>query len=281
MESAMQVVPHKQPYYCANCGGYGHLHRHCNHPITSYGLICFRLVNNQIQYIMVQRKDSLSYIEFIRGKYGLNQKMYIIKLISNMTVEERKRLMTHDFIDLWKSLWQLDKNKMFQKEFTEAKLKFDILKAGYIIKNNISSIWFDMKYIMENTESLLEEPEWGFPKGRRNINEADYACALREFREETNLSTKYCTMLNTQPYEEVFNGTNYVRYKHVYYLAFYNAHPNSPHVEAYNICREIQNVKWMSYDDAQNKIRSINVERKELFKRVHNNIQKIIGSLVK
>jgi ADP-ribose pyrophosphatase YjhB (NUDIX family) len=204
-----------------------------------------------------------------------------MKLISNMTQHERTLLMTRDFVDLWKSLWQLDKNKMFQKEFTEAKLKFDILKAGYIIKNNVSSTWFDMKYIMENTESLLSEPEWGFPKGRRNINETDYACALREFREETNLSTKYCTLLNTQPYEEVFNGTNYIRYKHIYYLALYNAHPNSSHTEKYNTCREIQDVKWMSYDDAQSKIRSINVERKELFKRVHNNIQKIIGSLVK
>jgi 8-oxo-dGTP pyrophosphatase MutT (NUDIX family) len=275
------MVTHKQPYCCANCGGYGHLHRHCNHPITSYGLICFRLVNNQIQYIMVQRKDSLSYIEFIRGKYVLNQKSYIMKLISNMTSEERTRLLTHDFVDLWKSLWQLDKNKMFQKEFTEAKLKFDILKAGYIVKNHISSTWFDLKYVMQHTESMLVEPEWGFPKGRRNINEADYACALREFREETNLSTKYCTMLNTQPYEEVFNGTNYVRYKHVYYLAFYNAHPSGHSVEPSYTCREIQNVKWMSYEDAQNKIRHINVERKELFKRVHSNIQKIIGSLVK
>jgi 8-oxo-dGTP pyrophosphatase MutT (NUDIX family) len=32
------------------------------------------------------------------------------------------------------------------------------------------------------------EPEWGFPKGRRNYNEKDIDCALREFSEETGYS---------------------------------------------------------------------------------------------
>jgi 8-oxo-dGTP pyrophosphatase MutT (NUDIX family) len=30
-----------------------------------------------------------------------------------------------------------------------------------------------------------EEPEWGFPKGRRDTQESDWVCALREFKEET------------------------------------------------------------------------------------------------
>ena len=30
-----------------------------------------------------------------------------------------------------------------------------------------------------------DTPEWGFPKGRRNYQENDLTCGLREFEEET------------------------------------------------------------------------------------------------
>ena len=26
--------------YCSNCGNYGHLFKHCNEPVNSYGLLC-------------------------------------------------------------------------------------------------------------------------------------------------------------------------------------------------------------------------------------------------
>lgn len=284
MTKNQQIVPYKSSFYCANCGGYGHLHRQCNHPITSYGIICFRLVNNQIQYVLVQRKDSLSYIEFLRGKYALNQKQYIMKLVSNMTEMERHKLMHGDFADLWRTLWQVEKSRSFQKEFLEAKIKYDILKSGYILRSGNASTWFNLKSAINNTKNLITEPEWGFPKGRRNINEDDYACATREFKEETNIPMKHVSMLNIQPFEEIFSGTNHVRYRHVYYLAIYNPSCTSvqdvivnPHNRSQ--CREIQAVKWMPYEDAQSKIREINVERKELFKRVHANIQKLMSSL--
>lgn len=39
-------------------------------------------------YLMVQRKDSVAYVEFIRGKYDLSNKTYIEKMFRNMTLEE-------------------------------------------------------------------------------------------------------------------------------------------------------------------------------------------------
>jgi len=27
--------------YCSNCGNCGHLFKHCNEPVNSYGLLCF------------------------------------------------------------------------------------------------------------------------------------------------------------------------------------------------------------------------------------------------
>lgn len=278
----VKTMTHSNTVCCANCGGYGHIHKNCNHPITSYGIICFRVLNNQIQYLMIQRKDSLSYIEFLRGKYALNQKQYIMRLFENMTNEERYALLHVDFTTLWKELWQADRNKNFQKEYQEAKYKFEVLKAGYIIKSTDSVLFFDIKYIINNTTSTLYEPEWGFPKGRRNINEDDFSCALREFKEETNLSLKNVYMIKQQPYEEVFTGTNNVRYRHVYYIAYYCNNRHYVYVNPCNKyqCREIQDIKWFSYDEAQGKIRNYNIERKELFKRVNNNILKMILSKV-
>ena len=36
----------------------------------------------------------------------------------------------------------------------------------------------------------MKNPEWGFPKGRRNLKERDRECAVREFSEETGLTAE-------------------------------------------------------------------------------------------
>ena len=65
-----------------------------------------------------------------------------------------------------------------------------------------------------------ETPEWGFPKGRRNYQERDLTCAIREFEEETGYDrNKLCIISNLIPFEEIFTGSNYKSYKHKYFLA--------------------------------------------------------------
>jgi len=271
---------------CANCGGIGHVYRVCNHPVTSFGIICFRLCYNTIihrwipQYLMVQRKDSLSYVEFIRGKYNADQKAYLMKLFSNMTDTERTNLATLDFDTLWKNLWQSETCKSYVRDYLEAKGKFQMLKEGYIMKNAQNEIYyFDINYIVSNTEFTICEPEWGFPKGRRNINECDFGCAVREFKEETGISPRHISVIgHIKPLEEIFSGTNKVRYKHVYYVAacFKPGLPlYNPNNKVQN--REIKAVQWFDYADAQAKISDYNVERKELFKRADQSVQKLMG----
>ena len=108
--------------YCNNCGNYGHLYRNCRHPILSYGIILYNKEKetNQYRIVLVERKDSLSYIEFIRGKYKnpLNYD-YIQLLIGRMTEEEKGNLLKYDFDTLWKKLWiHIDTvNQRIQKEY--------------------------------------------------------------------------------------------------------------------------------------------------------------------
>lgn len=274
----------RAPIFCANCGGVGHIYKNCNHPVTSYGIICCRLVRDQTgnlypQYLMVQRKDSLSYVEFIRGKYSLDRKSYIMKLVSNMTDRERHALRTRHFDFLWRNLWQADDCKAYQREYAQAREKFELLTRGYLMKNESDELYyFDMDYVLNNTTSNLDEAEWGFPKGRRNINELDFDCAVREFKEETGIHPKHIRVIHHQkPFEEVFSGTNRIRYRHIYYLA---VSMNNDHrlFNPFNKlqCREIKDVRWFDYNDAQARIQDRNIERKELFRRVHQVILKNI-----
>jgi len=273
---------------CANCGCMGHIYKNCNHPIISYGVICYKLMYDEElngiypKYLMVQRKDSLHYVEFIRGKYNIKAKSYIMDMFALMTDEERIGIATQPFEKLWQTLWCKnisDDNKSFSKEYKEAFEKFNLLKKGYYVKNKDVISFFNIDYILTNTISKYNETEWGFPKGRRNINEGDVSCALREFGEETGMPTK-SILLSThiKPLEEVFSGSNKVRYKHVYYIGKMHDEFDNVTVDPTNKqqCKEIRNIQWFSYSDAQNKIRDTNVERKELFRRLNQIIIKSI-----
>lgn len=236
---------------------------------------------------MVQRKDSLCYVEFIRGKYEVSNKDYIMKLFSNMTDEERAKIEHNDFETLWNMMWCKDQTnpnafenntRNFNKECQDATEKFNMLSAGYTIMNpqTQNTMFFSLKYILDNTRSLYNETEWGFPKGRRNINEDDISCATREFREETGITLRNIRInKDVKPLEEVFTGSNKVRYKHVYYVA---RHIPDSRVDCsekppfHN--KEVKDVQWFNYQEAQDKIRPCNIERKELFKRLNQIIIK-------
>lgn len=291
----MDTRKFKAPIFCANCGGMGHIYKNCNHPVTSYGIICYRLVVNPVTnsihplYLMVQRKDSMSYVEFLRGKYQLENRSYILKLFSNMTKEEHHRIMMTlngggTFEKLWKDLWQVQDCRNFEKEYMEARDKFEVLQKGYYLKYNNTTIFFDLGYILSEAPAAHETTEWGFPKGRRNINEDDVHCALREFMEETGYAMSQIKIhIDVKPLEEIFSGTNRVRYKHVYYLAQLADSEMSVCVPPPRICSatEIRDVKWFSYHDAQALLRHYNVERKELFRRVNQNVLKNLYSYSK
>ena len=68
--------------YCNNCGKTGHVFHQCKVPITSIGVIAFRINdNNDIEYLLIRRKDTLGFIDFLRGKYSLINKEYILSML--------------------------------------------------------------------------------------------------------------------------------------------------------------------------------------------------------
>lgn len=273
--------------YCANCGTRGHVYRNCNQPVTSCGVICYRMVAGptgvvEPAYLMVQRKDSLCYIEFLRGKYSIKNRTYVMRLFEHMTPRERAAVRSSSFEELWKDLWQLNECNVHVREFTDARAKFDTLRAGYLIRGRDSSTtFFSLAFALDNTHSEMQDTEWGFPKGRRNMNESDVQCALREFAEETGIPATDVTLCNrSKPFEEIFTGMNRVRYRHVYFTATLIPAPGTPPASSgapFTPCssiqaKEVRDVRWFTYDAAQARIRPENVERKELLKRIHAGI---------
>ena len=98
-----------QPTHCSNCNKLGHYFRECKEPVTSYGIIAFRVrqpetavepavLNNignaatlngldgkHIEFLLIQRKDTLGYVEFMRGKLRISCVDYVQLLFNQMT----------------------------------------------------------------------------------------------------------------------------------------------------------------------------------------------------
>ena len=130
------------------------------------------------------------------------------------------------------------------------------------------------------TSSLYPaEREWGFPKGRRKIKEPDVDAAVREFAEETLYAPDDIEVLSSvKPIDETFQGTNGVRYRHVYFVARMRepVQPATP-VDARNVmqAREVREVHWYTRGEVLHRIRPHNVERRQLFARVADAMERM------
>ncbi len=116
-----------------------------------------------------------------------------------------------------------------------------------------------------NQYDTFEEAEWGFPKGRRNYQERDYDCAVREMVEETGFHMQHLKNIkNLLPFEEIFLGSNYKSYKHKYYL-MYISHEHTIDHNMNNYERaEVSCMQWKSFDECLRSIRPYNIEKKRM-----------------
>jgi 8-oxo-dGTP pyrophosphatase MutT (NUDIX family) len=281
---------------CTNCGINGHHYKACTEPITSYGIIAFRITDNSwnqshklseddlvnfplssLEFLMVQRRDSIGYIEILRAKYKVTDIQYIADQIAGMVQEERNALLTKSFDELWFGLWgtfNSGNNRQYKQEYDQAKVKFEVLRNGF----EHNGAFHSFKTICDSTPIQWDTPEWGFPKGRRNVFETDYKCAVREFCEETSLrETDLRIIENLEPIRETFFGNNGIHYCHIYYLAYLPSHIKVRfHKENQNMVREIGDIGWFNLDNALLKIRSTNIEKKEIILRASSLIKNVI-----
>ena len=247
----------KKRDYCNNCGNFGHTYGNCRHPILSYGVILYNYgEDGEPSIVLVERKDSLSYIEFMRGKYkSIFDVEYIKLLFSRFSKKELVEIDKYDFDTLWKKLWIHTEtiNPRIKREYKKSKIDFNKLKEGYKKGNEFISIQTMIK--MVSIPYLSNE--WEIPKGRRKMHENNRCTAIREFYEETNVKpSTYKLYKNIIPIVEEYVGINRVRYKHVYYIG------NTEHKSRLTLDKdnkdqytEIKDLQWCSENECLEKIR--------------------------
>jgi len=276
--------------YCSNCGCFGHYIKSCISPVTSYGCIVYKLpegfnqslellkdstslsglekISKEIKYLLIQRRDSIGFIEIMRGKYKLSDIEYIRYHIASMTSAEHKKLLNDDFDTLWFNLWGLPKEQSinYRNDKENARIKFEALRKGI---KDASENTITLESLVSSVEVHWSSPEWGFPKGRRDPHESDLRCALRELYEETGvLENDVLVIKNLEPISETFFGSNHVNYCHKYYLLEYNSSKdlvydiNNPYMR-----KEIGDLQWCSLEECLTKIRPDNIEKKEVLLR--------------
>lgn len=261
---------------CNNCGKQGHLFHQCKIPITSYGIIVFRKSMKGYQFLMIRRKDSFGYIDFLRGKYVIHNKEQIQHILNEMSIEEKERIKTHNFEELWTLMWG-DTTNLYQYKSEEinSQKKFELLKNGIEINNEKLTL----NSLIETSNTNWLETEWEFPKGRRNYQEKDFDCAIREFEEETGyLRSDIKIIENLMPLEELFIGSNHKSYKHKYYLAFME---NSLIKDEKDVLpnyqkSEVSKLEWKTLTECLECIRPYNLDKKRLVLNVNKIIQDYI-----
>lgn len=319
-------MDNKRKFHCSNCGKTGHAYKVCKMPVTSYGIICiqiddndefissklqeilttehdrtfmdkdttinntdgikyesiedsklFYLFQNKIKFLMIKRKHSFGYLEFVRGRYDLNNADSIIYLFKQMTQEEINRLGELSFEDIWNKTWnntKNDKSYKYKKEYIVSYNKFESLKKRE--ENNLD-------YYIKNIEPVFSHTEWGFPKGRRNFYETNIDCATREFEEETGIPIDDYVILNKiKPINEKIIGTNNVEYRHIYYPAM-SIKNIIPLINPNNNLQsdEIGDIGFFICDEALNIIRPYHVDKKNILLKLYMYIINTIVDIIK
>ena len=263
----MNTIHHS---YCNNCEKTGHTFSNCRKPLVSHGIITYRINSeNQLEYLLVCRKHTFGYIDFLRGKYSINNKSHIMHMMNEMTEKEKLAIRNKSFIENWLELWGSQKNTYFINEKIFANEKFNQLTKGVVVSNEKYTIQSLLNECTQNWET----PEWGFPKGRRNYQENDLTCGLREFEEETGHDRgKISVIKNLVPFEETFVGSNLKSYKHVYFLGLMNVIDKNEN-EMYQKS-EVSEMKWFSLEECVDKIRDYNVEKIDMITKINKLLKK-------
>jgi ADP-ribose pyrophosphatase YjhB (NUDIX family) len=306
-----------------NCGKYGHLYKICGEPRMSYGIIAlhsddqeitdklikycrsissidpsqinskcasdierFAIIKQRVGVLMVMRKHTIGYMEFIKGRYCETNKLHVQHLIDQMTPGEVQFIVSNhgNFPALWQSMWpgfnliEIDDGKPTISESSKVSASYKRRSMlDYSTANDKYARICNKPYVVDlfhNHKVSFSHPEWGFPKGRRTQNEHDIESAQREFAEETGYTDKdYLLFENIQPIVENIIGSDGLHYCYRYHVAVLTSSrpPLLKYISDYQQC-EIGDIGLFTIDDAICKVRDYLVERRNILYTVFTNI---------
>jgi 8-oxo-dGTP pyrophosphatase MutT (NUDIX family) len=208
----------------------------------SLGIACVRFVNHEFEILLVKKRYTYAFVEFVYSNYNLHKNIrYLANLFNNMTTSEKIDILTFNFDILWNRIFLIRNTTIFNNMYLfyqNKRIKFETIFANH---DNMTTI----KNLIKNSKSI--DTKWEIPKGRPDENDSDLNCAIREFNEETGVEKYQYKLLSTIPLKEQFKSMN-VEYTNIYYLAMATKKVN-PMVQMYNIDQigEVENVRWIKY----------------------------------
>lgn len=223
----------------------------------SIGIACCRKNDkNNYEILLVQRRLTYSFQEFVLGVYKLKSLKKIKHMIKNMTSVEQTEILTLNFEMLW---WRVTfKSKNDNLELYNSKLdKFNKFIKTYNVKSLIN-------------QSACSLPLWEIPKGRHiSHKETDINCAIREFSEETNIEKSfYRIIFNPVVYSYQENNITYI-IKYYPAVCKYLPHIGRIQPTKNNQTCEIVEMRWMDV----NMVKALTNKRLEkLFNRIIYNL---------
>ena len=245
---------------CQNCGLSGHHFMKCYKPRTSFGVILYHYVDNELKLLMIRRKHTIGFIQIIRGKYMRTDSTYLTTLFNVLTNFEVELIKTKPFKDLWEYVWM---EKYFNTRtsphlttsFVRAREKFNALDRAV--------------FISSRTTNYVDQ-EWGFPKGKKNPKESNVNTAKRELAEESGIEALDIEML-PKKFEEKYTSYDGLEYNNIYYVAKYTGDAVDFVISnRREQLTEVSDIKFLSINECLDKIRNYSKQKRLLVGKISN-----------
>lgn len=214
----------------------------------SYGIFLYHIDNKET--LMVQRRDTIEYIELVKGHISCNDLELLEVYVNRLTKEERDKLLTASFDTIWFDLWCNHNHKNFHKQYWPSYHRFQQLRP--LIKR------FDAQY---------EEREFVLPRGRMIASDQSELCtAQRECYEETGIRHDQYVVTD-HVLKECYLGSDNTVYGTKYFVCTIKSKP-----QCVPSTSEVKGCHWVSNNTFIDHIRSYRHHTKHLFYDFETNI---------
>lgn len=231
----------------------------------SCGIACLRTNSKkQLEILLVKKRYTYEFCDFVLGNYDSSSKENInnsVKaLINNMTIHEKIDILSLNFDTMWFKIWLESPVLKSYKPIINTDNAYETIKKIKSYekkKKKFSNVFLRdngerLKNIILNSKNNTSiELMWEIPKGRKRKIETNLDCAMREFKEETNIEqTDYNILFDIKPITETLNSSS-TTYIHKYYVAYstYKAKPELRIIKNLSQVTEISSIKWLKLNE--------------------------------
>lgn len=201
----------------------------------SAGLICARFNPHKdaMEFLMVQKGFTYAFSDFVHKKWTMDN---IHALVNSMTQHEKIIIYSGDFKIMWNNIWM---GVVIRESFyRECEAHYKRYFGGPDGLKHIRQILASSRTFGE----LLWEP----PKGHKTFTgEKHLDCAVREFKEETNLSIDNIKLLPCASIERinVVDNTTYISKYYIGVMRPYNTRKKTATGGGGN---EVRDIRWLT-----------------------------------